>query len=908
MRFTAVFFLLCSAWAAIVGIDLGHQYTKAMMVAPGLAFEIVLTDEGKRKDLSAISLRPVLKDGGLHDAERVFGSQIGSLCTRFPDSCAANIKALLGQGHDGAAAKEYLRRHHGVTLVEDADRDAIRLDLGPVGKSVEFSVEELTAMSLNELKDRVLKVLAHHPQAKPIAEDVAVSIPPFASQLVRNAYFDTLHLSNYSSVLGLVDEGTAVALGYVFNKNFAPEEYDGKTVYHVVYDVGAGSTSATLFSYTPLENLTIVVDIESIGHDDSFGGELLTQSVYELLFSKFVQQFGLKDSTVLPPKLASRLLEAAEKAKIILSANTDYKVTLESFYKEKDLKAVISRDEFEEYTLEYALRTTKPILDALANSPLGPKTVGDIQLVILTGGSTRVPLVQKHLLTLLGSEEKIAKVVNADEACAYGTTVRGYQLKLTGSNPSNIELIDRVYSNFEISVGDSDAQTMVFAKGTAASTSAEIPLGAVEDNLEVGMYENGELFSTYRFENLTEKSQAMKCASETREFVGTFEIDVNKVFSMSLLTIKCVDGEEAPKESESNSTASNSTSKKTKPRPALIPVSGANFATLRPLNSTEKKKSSRRLTQLKTKDLEKIAFDETKNLLEAACYELRSFIDENFANLAAQMTETSLEELQSTASDTVEWLEFESDDATVDEIKAKYENILSHKKSVDDIMKLLKSDLSIESLQRLYQEGSEISLQVQEFLLEFGKLINRIRQAYESDGLDFDKENERVIKLMQGEGVGIGFELDSHYSSFKTSLKALASFIELSKKEFKKVDKKEVFATYNEVTGMIITMSNDVLQIQAPHEKRVGYLLDKHQKLLERKQQKAFRQKLKEEKEAAEKVAVEKDAEVLEEPVEDEGYFATDIPTNVTDSQTEQEISESSEQSSETETNVHDEL
>lgn len=933
MRLLALLCLVCSTYAAIVGIDLGHQFTKAMVVAPGLSFEIVLTDEGQRKDLSAISLRPLVNNGELKDAERVFGSQIGSLCSRFPDSCASHIKSLLGKGIDDTAVREYLNRHHGVRVVADESRASVKLDLGPAGMSAEFSIEELMAMSLNELKDRVLKVLTHHPQAKAIAEDVAVSIPPYAAQVTRNAYLDALHLANYSTVLGLVDEGTAVALGYISGRKLTGEEYDGKTVYHIVYDVGAGSTTATLFSYTPFENQTIVLDIESIGHDEHFGGELLTRSVYDILFGRFLQQFKLDDDFVLSPKLASRLSDAAEKTKIILSANTEYKVSLESFYDDQDFKAVISRDEFEEITIDLVERITKPILEALKDSPSGSKTVADIQSVILHGGSTRVPFVQKQLLSLLGDEEKIAKVVNADEACALGTTFRGYHLKMINSNPSNIILKDRIFSNFEISVNDFDTQTVIFEKGSTASNTTEVSLGLIkEDLVEVGLYEQGGLFSTYTVDNLLKKSLVLTCKKGV-ELYGTFKVDVNKMFSLSSLALKCAVAEASEETTETKSAnsstlASNSTIKKTKPRTQTsVFVPGAKFTTLRPLTSDEKKTSSKKLTHLKQRDTEKISFDETKNLLESGCYELRSFIEDNFSTLAAEIAEETLEEFQATAGETVQWLEFDSDGASLDEIKEKYAVVSGHKKTVEDIMKMLETDLSLKALKFSYKEGSEISLQVQEYLLEYGSQISTIRKQYEEEGFDFDKENEKVMKLMSAEGKDKGLNLDVHYKDFKEALKGLSATIELPKKEFKKLTKRALYQTHSAVTNLIMTMMEDVLALQGNHERRINFLLDKYLKMTERKNQKIFRQKMKEERDQAEKEAAEKvEREELgdfEAPVEDDGKFASgsfkledisidfggDIKATLVDSEQESRTM-SAKESTETaeEVGVHDEL
>lgn len=874
MRLTAFLCLLWSsiALAAIVGIDLGHQFSKAIMVAPGLSFEIVVTDEGKRKDLSAISLRPHVENGELIDADRVFGAKIGSLCSRFPESCAANIKALLGKQIDDSTVKEYLERHHGVSLTSDKLRNnSVSMQLGSDTNKFDFPVEELMAMTLNELKDRVLNELKNHRQAKKIAEDVAISIAPYASQAVRRAYLDALHLANYSTVLGLVDEGTAVARSYIGSRKLNDEDVYGETVNHIIYDSGAGSTTATLFSYTYHENQTMVLDIQSVGHEESFGGELLTQSVYQLLFERYLKQFKLPKKHTLSPKLASRLLEAAERAKIVLSANNDYKVTLENFPDDKDFSTVITRDEFEEANVKSKSKIGDPINEALKNCPTGPKTIDDIKSVILTGGSSRVPFVQKELIILLGSEDKIAKTVNADEACALGTTFRAYELKMITSNPYNVFLTDRIFSDFDVSIDG--AQDPLFPKGSASGATVKKSLGAPDKKLKsVGLLENGALFKTYSIENTANKAANFKC--ESPEVFATFKIDQNKIIALSALTLECSDPEPETVE-EGTSTALNTTaSKKAKgPTKVKLAIPDAEFSSLKPLLKDHRQTGSNRLAHLKQKDFEKNEISEIKNLAESTCYELRSYLEEHGENIINELGAEKVESLEKSISDTLEWLDYESDHATLDELKQKYQSITIYKAEAEDTVNMLTSDLSIESLQKLHQEGLEISSLVQEYLLEYGSQIQEVRGKYEKAGFDFDPENDKIMKKLYGTGTSEGTKLDKHFKQFKEALKALSNTLGLSDSAYMKRSKKEIFAEAEAVRNLIVKMVNDVMPLQLNHEKRLEYLLSRLNTLKKRELKEAKKKAKEAEKaaladESAETEAVEADPVEQAEPVE----------------------------------------
>lgn len=874
MKLTA---LLCLLWssltlAAIVGIDLGHQFSKAIMVAPGLSFEIVVTDEGKRKDLSAISLRPTVEKGELLDADRVFGAKIGSLCSRFPESCAANIKALLGKLIDDSTVQEYLNRHHGVSLTSDKLRNnSVSMQLGADANKFEFPVEELMAMTLNELKERVLNELKNHRQAKNIAEDVAISIAPYASQAVRRAYLDALHLANYSSVLGLVDEGTAVARSYIGSRKLNDEDVYGETVNHIIYDCGAGSTTATLFSYTYYENQTMTLDIQSVGHDDSFGGELLTQSIYELLFERYLKEFKLPKKHTLSPKLASRLLEAAEKAKIILSANNEYKVTLENFPDEKDFSTVITRDEFEAANAKIRKSIADPINEALKNSPTGPKSIDDIKSVILNGGSTRVPFVQKELVNFLGSEDKIAKTVNADEACALGTTFRAYELKMIASNPYNVILTDRIFSDFDVSIDG--AQEPLFPKGSASGSTVKKSLGPVNKKAKkIGLYENGALFKTFSIENSVSKAKNLKC--DNPEVFGTFKIDQNKIVTLSALTVECNEPEVESTEEETSTAVNATAPKKTKTPPKVnLPIPDADYTSVNPLLKKHRSTSANRLAHLKQKDFDKIRVSEVKNLAESACYELRAYLEEHGDQIRSELGIEKLEKLEGIISGTLEWLDYESDHATLDELQQKFQKITTHKAEAEDTVNMLKSDLSIEALQKVHQEGVEISSLVQAYLLEYGSQINEVRSRYEAVDLDFDVENDKIMKKLYGSGTSEGTKLDNHYKEFKVALRTLSNTIGLSTSAFNKRNKKEVFQEAEAVRTLIVKMVEDILPLQLNHETRLEYLLTRLKTLTKQKEQREAKEKAKAEKsaqvdESAETEEVEADPVEQADPVE----------------------------------------
>ncbi|CAI5756388.1 unnamed protein product [Candida verbasci] len=458
-----LFYLVSLVIGAILGIDYGQQFTKSVLLAPNIKFEMVLTDEGKRKDLSGICIK---QDG--EDVERIFGSHMSNLITRFPSQSILDLKLLLGKSIDDI--DHYLKSHF--IKLSNNSRNSIDVDLGL--SNYTFSVEELFAMYLNDIKKRAIKDLKNQKTAQVL--DTVISIPPFASQATRQAYLDSLSLANLK-VLGLVDEGTAVALNFASKK----EVEEG---YHLIYDVGAGYTTATLFSIG--QNLTI----ESIGYDEKFGGRFLTESIY----SKFIQDFPEND------KIKARIWELSEKAKIILSANSEFKSSLE--IDDKEYKFHITRDEFEELNSDLMENIVKPIENALRDANVNAE---DVNSVILNGGSTRVPFIQKHVASLM----KLSKSVNTDESCALGTTLQGLKLK-TGS-----EIIERNFHNYEYKIDDEII--VLFPKGSTNKTAS---VNFTSDS--ISLLQDGELIKTYKFNK--------------GKYTGVFTIDDNKIFDVKINT------------------------------------------------------------------------------------------------------------------------------------------------------------------------------------------------------------------------------------------------------------------------------------------------------------------------------------------------------------------------------------
>ncbi|CAH6722161.1 heat shock protein 70 homolog Lhs1p [[Candida] jaroonii] len=869
MRFEGlltVFYMLTVSLGAIVGIDLGEKFTKSVILAPGASYEILLTEEARRKDLTGLSIRSSSKD----DLERVFGSAANSLCIRFPQNCITGIKSILGKSIDDLETTEYLKNHYGVKLLENDDNGGIKIDLGLANQSYQFSVEEILAMNLKDIKQRAVKALHENPHAQAIADDVTVSINGFASQAQRQSYLNALELAEYSNILGLVDDGTSVAINFLTKLNFDQKDFNDVKKYYMVYDMGAGSTKATLFSITAFSNMTKVLELQNIGYDSTFGGDFLTQSIYTLIFEKLSSQFKFDESKELNARTNARLLEAAEKAKTILSANSDYRVSLESVIDDEDFKTTISRQEFEDINSDNMARITKPILDALKESEL---SVEDLESVVLTGGSSRVPFVQRHLVSLL-TEDKISKTVNADESCAIGTTVKGFKLKNKLSNSINkdFEIIEKNYHNLEIIVNEEESS--IFPKFSTIDQTKKVSLGELVDDLNIEMYEDGKLIKSYKVDGILDKTKSLTCNNDksyTKEIFASFEVDSNKLFNLKKLEAECVkksgffknllkkdevEEEEIEVDEDESVEAKNSTTKEKKSikvlRPVQISLSRPIYPSVKPMSKPLKQRLVSKLNYLDSRDELKIKLDNIKNKLESECYSLRNYIQDN-------ELEIDTEPIESMVSEFIEWLDFESDDATMEDFEEKLSIIKSKRDEIDKHNKIQETDLSKEGLQKLYEDGSNMIMKIQNRMLDFGSEISAIRQKYVAENFDFDKENDRAKAKLMNRGDDKLLTLDKTLDSYKQKLTDLSTILE--SKTFDSIPKIDLLERFESISDSIVDMLADLLIVEQSHKGRLSIFENKLQKLISRRQKEEEKQKLKDKKAAEAEVEAEADAE-----------------------------------------------
>jgi hypoxia up-regulated 1 len=429
-----------AAGSAVLGVDIGTEYLKAALVKPGIPLEIVLTKDSKRKESAAIAFKPT-RESDAPFPERFYGGDALALAARYPDDVYINLKTLLGVPfNDGAdeTVKGYWSRFPALKLETAPDgRGSVALRsnrLGQEQKKEAFLVEEVLAMQLKQIKANADTLAGKGSDVR----DVVITYPAFYTAEEKRSLELAAELAGLK-IQALISDGLAVGLNYATSRTF-PCVSDGENPeYHIVYDMGAGSTSASVLRFQSRKvkdigkfNKTIQeIHVIGAGWDKSLGGDSLNDLIVNDMISHLIEDKKIKDKVTVTEvkahgKTMSRLWKDAEKLRQVLSANTETSTSFEGLYDDDlNFKYKLSRANFEKMAAEHIARIGTPVEQALAAAGL---KLDDMDSVVLHGGAIRTPFVQKQLEKLCGSSKKIRTNVNADEAAVFGAAFKGAAL------------------------------------------------------------------------------------------------------------------------------------------------------------------------------------------------------------------------------------------------------------------------------------------------------------------------------------------------------------------------------------------------------------------------------------------------------------------------------------------------
>jgi molecular chaperone DnaK len=383
----------------IIGIDLGTTNSVVAVMEGGKPV-VITNQEGSRTTPSVVGFG---KDG-----ERPVGQVAKRQAITNPEKTVFSIKRFMGRRYDEVTQEIKMFPFH----VVRGENDTARVDVG--GKV--FSPPEISAMILQKLKAAAEDYVG----AK--VEKAVITVPAYFNDAQRQATKDAGQIAGLE-VVRLVNEPTAAALAYGLDKK------KDETI--AVYDFGGGT-----FDISILEVGEGVVEVKSTNGDTHLGGDDIDQRLIEWLVEEFRRDQGIdlsKDRMAL-----QRLKEAAEKAKCELSTTQESEINLPFITADasgpKHFNVKLSRSKFEQLVEDIIQRTVGPCRQALKDAGLEPK---DIDEVVLVGGSTRIPRVQKLVQDFFGKEPH--KGVNPDEVVAVGAAI---QAGVLGGEVTDLLLLD----------------------------------------------------------------------------------------------------------------------------------------------------------------------------------------------------------------------------------------------------------------------------------------------------------------------------------------------------------------------------------------------------------------------------------------------------------------------------------
>lgn len=383
----------------IIGIDLGTT-NSVVAIMEGGEPKVLVNEEGGRTTPSIVAYT---KDG-----DRLVGQIAKRQAVTNPENTIYSAKRFIGRRFDEVQKELELVPYN---VVKKGNQDCAFKVQGS-----EVSPEEISAAVLAKLKKVAEDYLGHE------VKEAVITVPAYFNDAQRQATKDAGRIAGLE-VKRIINEPTAAALAYGLDKK------KDQTI--VIYDFGGGT-----FDISILEVGDNVVEVKSTNGDTHLGGDNLDQAILVWMMDEFKKDQGIDLKN---DKMAlQRLREAAEKAKIELSSAMETEINLPFVTADqtgpKHLQMKLSRAKFEQMIEGLVKRSMEPCKKALQDAGL---TASDIDEVVLVGGSTRVPAIQKAVKEFFGKEPN--RSVNPDEVVAIGAAVQGGVL--TG-DVKNLLLLD----------------------------------------------------------------------------------------------------------------------------------------------------------------------------------------------------------------------------------------------------------------------------------------------------------------------------------------------------------------------------------------------------------------------------------------------------------------------------------